>query len=371
MIVSMEKKNRVFVITNPMTPLNKSGEVTTSKLIRVICDSYKNVTLVGGNISLEKDVSGVRIESYNYEKSNSKISKIADMFNLQRKISLFLRKNVKPGDHVIFWLGDKMLLPYLTARRITDHLGYFVYGNLSTEGNNSFFMRISAKLVMYMANHADRIFVESKAVKDGWNGLLKRSVDELHLYSDIIKFNPIENRQSKVGMLCRLAGVKHVMESIQAFNEVHMEHPEWKLEMIGSGLQEEECRQLVKSLGAEEYIKLFGWVDHDTVESITSEWKFNMLSSDHEGLPNSMIEMMGKGVPIIATMVGGIPDLLRDGENGIVLEGTKVEDIKVGVLKAIKATNYEQLSTEAYKTVCNKYSLTGAKKQAMQLLTNW
>ncbi len=369
--MATEKKARAFVITNPMTPLNKSGEVTTSKFIRTIQNNYEKVTIVGGNVSLEQDITDVHIESYDYQKRGNKLKKLFGMIQLQRRMSLFIRRNVMNGDHVFFWLGDKMLLPFLTARKVTDHLGYFVYGNLATEGNSSLFMRISAKLVMRMANKADRVFVESRAVKDGWNGQIKKDVQELHLYTDMIEFNPIENRQNKIGMLCRLAGVKHVMESIRAFCELHEIHPDWKLEIIGSGIQEEECRKLVDDLGVDQFIKLYGWVDHDSVAKITDEWKFNMLASDHEGLPNSMIEMMGKGVPIIATLVGGIPDLLKDGENGFRLRGTTVEDIKEGLNKAITAENYEQMSMNAFETVNKKFSLDGARKEAAETLLNW
>ncbi len=369
--MSTLRKNRAFVITNPMTLLNKSGEVTTSKFIRTIQNNYEKVTIIGGNISLEEDITDVNIESYDYQKNGNKLKKLFGMLQLQRRVSSYLRKNVVHGDHVFFWLGDKMLLPFLTAKKVTNHLGYFVYGNLATEGNNSLFMRISAKLVMHMANKADRIFVESRAVKDGWNGQIKKNVYELHLYTDMIGFNSIENRQNKIGMLCRMAGVKHVLESIRAFCDLHEAYPEWKLEMIGSGIQEEECRKLVDDLGAGDFIKLYGWVDHDAVAKITDEWKFNMLASDHEGLPNSMIEMMGKGVPIIATPVGGIPDLLKDGENGFRLKGTTVEDIKEGLKKAITAENYEQMSKAAFETVREKFSLDGARREAAELLINW
>ena len=367
----MTKKERVFVITNAMTPLNKSGEVTTSKFIRTICDAYKQVVIVGGNITLEKDLNNVQIESYEYNKEGNKLQKFLGMLRLQRQMAQYLHSHVKNGDHVIFWLGDKMFWPFKAAKKITDHVGYFVYGNLATEGNDSLFMKLSAKLVMYMANNADRVFVESRAVKDGWGGQLNKDVYELHLYTDMIGFNPYENRKNKVGMLCRMAGVKHVIESINAFYELHNEYPDWSLELVGSGLQEDECRELIKKLEADQYIKVFGWMDKEKVKQITDEWKYNMLASDHEGLPNSMIEMMGKGIPIIATPVGGIPDLLKDHINGFVLSGTSVADIKEGLLRAITADNYEELTQNAFNTVKEKYSLSGAKKETTDVLLAW
>lgn len=367
----MTKKDRVFVITNAMTPLNKSGEVTTSKFVRTICGAYKQVIIVGGNVTLEEDLNNICIESYDYKKEGNKFQKLLGMFKLQRQMAAYIRNNVKKGNHVIFWLGDKMFLPFKAAKKVTDHVGYFVYGNLAAEGNNSLFMKLSAKLVMYMANNADRVFVESKAVKDGWNGQIKKDVYELHLYTDIIGFNPYENRKNKIGMLCRMAGVKHVIESIHAFHELHNLYPNWSLELVGSGLQENECKKLINELGADQYIKVYGWMNKESVIQITDEWKYNMLASDHEGLPNSMIEMMGKGIPIIATPVGGIPDLLTDNVNGFVLSGTTVSAIKDGLFRAIAADNYDELARNAFNTVNEKYSLTGAKREAAEVLLTW
>lgn len=364
-------KEKAYIVTNAMTPLNKSGEVTTSKFIRTIRSAYEQVTIIGGNVTLEHDLQDVYIESYEYKKDGSKLQKLQGMIGLQKQMSAFIRNNVKNGDHVIFWLGDKMILPFRAAQKVTDHVGYFVYGNLATEGNNNPFMKISANLVMYMANHADRVFVESRAVKEGWKGQLKQDVHELHLYTDMIGFNPIENRKNKIGMLCRMAGVKHVIEAIKAFYEIHEMYSGWSLELVGSGVQEEECRKLISDLGADRYITVFGWTEKERVKTITDEWKWNMLASDHEGLPNSMIEMMGKGIPIIATPVGGIPDLLVDGKNGVVLAGTSVSAIKDGLTKALKAENYTDMSTAAYNTVCKRYSLDGAVHEARETLTSW
>ena len=166
-------------------------------------------------------------------------------------------------------------------------------------------------------------------------------------------------------------GVKHVLESIRAFYELHSKYPDWKLELVGSGYLEEDCKNLIIKLGAKEYITVFGWLNKDRVISVTNEWKYNMLTSDHEGLPNSMIELMGKGVPMIATPVGGIPDLLKDNVNGFVLNGVTVATIKEGLERAITASNYEQLTRSAFDTVSERFSMEGAKIEAGELLSSW
>lgn len=360
----------LIVITNAMSPLNKSGEVTLSKFIRTVQNAYQDITVIGGNITLERDIQGIHVESYTYHKKGNKIKKVFGMLKLQISMCSFLRKRITCDDHIIFWLGDKMILPFMMVQKISRHVGYFIYGNLATEGKG-LFSKLSAKMVTYMANRANCVFVESKSVLAGWNGQIDGVIQELHLYTDIVDFNPITNRKNKVGMLCRMAGVKHVLEAIHAFVEVHDMYSDWELELVGSGVLDNECRELIKKLDAQEYIHFYGWVEKNQVPKITRKWKYGLLPSDHEGLPNSMIELMGIGVPFIATPVGGIPDILMDNINGFILDGATVAAVRKGLERAMSAQNYVQLSESAFASIKERFSLESARKEAEETLSNW
>jgi glycosyltransferase involved in cell wall biosynthesis len=49
------------------------------------------------------------------------------------------------------------------------------------------------------------------------------------------------------------------------------------------------------------------------------------MTSDHEGFPNALLEAMSQGRPVVATRVGGVPELVRDGEDGFLTSGDPVE----------------------------------------------
>lgn len=366
----MTKRN-AYIITNAMTPLNKSGEVTLSKFIRIIKDNYEIVTIIGGNVSIEKDLTNIKIESYDFNKAGNKLSKIKDMFSLQRKMSSYIKNNVEENDHVFFWIGDKMLIPFLASKKKTKHVAYFVYGNPALDKNQGLFSKVSTRLIEYMANHCDRLFVETKSVRKSWGKQLKKDADIIHLYVDNITFNPIENRENRIGMLSRIASSKHVLKIIEAFYEIHKVYANYKLDLIGSGVQEKECKELIKELKMEEYITVYGWQDANSINEISNKWKWNILVTDYEGLPNSLIEMMGKGIPTIATMVGGINDILINYKNGIALKGTTVKDIIEGIERALKINNYEECCENAYKMIDKEYSLKAAKQRAFNELSNW
>ena len=62
-------------------------------------------------------------------------------------------------------------------------------------------------------------------------------------------------------------------------------------------------------MNAEDYIDMLGWVEHEKILQTTRKWQYLLFPSDTEGMPNSVLEMMGQGIPVIAAPVGGINDI--------------------------------------------------------------
>ena len=155
-----------------------------------------------------------------------------------------------------------------------------------------------------------------------------------------------------------------------ADTRLHEKYPDWKLEIIGSGKQQQECEDLIKQLDAESYIDLLGWVEHSELQSLTKNWKYLLFPSDTEGLPNGLIEMMGYGIPAIASAVGGIVDMIQDGKNGFLLSECSTDAISAGIERAILApeTTYQEMAESAYQTILNEYTRSAAQKAAGKYL---
>ena len=354
------------VITNPMIAANRSAEVTLSKFLRVITPIYTDITVIGGNISLEGDLGHIQVCSMPIMRSSQKIRRAIDMFKLQFWMAKQVRKRALKDIPVYFWIGDKMILPFWAAKGRKADIRYFIYGNVLKEGHPSLFTKISAKLITYMANHVNSVCVESPEVIQEWQGgICNRNIRQIHLYTQIGDCTAVEERENTIGMLCRLTPGKHVVECIHAFAKVRKTYPEYSLEIIGSGRQEEECRNAIRSLNAENYITMHGWIDHDQVFVKTSKWKYLLFPSDTEGLPNSVLEMMGKGIPVIASAVGGIRDLVVDGQNGWLLDDNTVCGISESLLRAVRSLDYRIISANALQTVKEEYVIDAAIKRAM------
>jgi glycosyltransferase involved in cell wall biosynthesis len=356
------------VITNPMIAANKSAEVTLSKFLRVISVTYDDITVVGGNVTVEKDLQNIRIQSIPIQRSLQKIKRIWDVIGIQFKMAKRARPLFQKDVPVYFWVGDKMIVPYLYAKRRKADIRYFIYGNVLKEGSPNLFTKLSAKVIVFMANHANSVCVESPGVLHEWDGLVQnKKTRTIHLYTQIGEPTPLYEREKTIGMICRLTPGKHVTECIRAFAELHKQKPEYRLEIVGSGRQEEECRALIKALNAEDYIDMLGWVEHEKILQTTRKWQYLLFPSDTEGMPNSVLEMMGQGIPVIAAPVGGINDIIQDRINGWVMKDCSVPGIESALTNAIEGSkDYLEIAENARKTVIYEYCLEAAGKLALQ-----
>jgi glycosyltransferase involved in cell wall biosynthesis len=92
----------------------------------------------------------------------------------------------------------------------------------------------------------------------------------------------------------------------------------WHLHVAGSG-EIETHREKTVQLGIAERTTFLGWVDLDRVSRLMRAAHIFVLPSYQEGLPMAIIEAMASALPVVATPVGSIPDIIRDGDTGLLV----------------------------------------------------
>ena len=135
------------------------------------------------------------------------------------------------------------------------------------------------------------------------------------------EFN-IENIEPILCSVGRMAFSKGYKFLINALPQVIKEFPQMKLLIIGGGgvpseTTEEEIKRLVKTLGLTKNIKFLGW--RKDVGEILSICDLFVLPSLWEGFGLSIVEAMAAGKPVVATNVDAIPEVVSDGETGILV----------------------------------------------------
>ena len=122
------------------------------------------------------------------------------------------------------------------------------------------------------------------------------------------------NRIISVG---RLYPQKNQKMMIRAFAKVADEFPDWQLVIYGEGPLRAELEFLVSSFKLQNRVFLPGRTDR-VIEELRKS-KIFCMSSDYEGMSNSMIEAICVGLPIISTYVSGTEELIVDGKNGFLI----------------------------------------------------
>lgn len=196
---------------------------------------------------------------------------------------------------------------------------------------------------------ADRLFFISKEGLEYYKSTFKDYTDKLRLnYLGVKKQERLSpygiHKSLKLLSFSYLSPVKRVDRIIDTLSGIDDIEIEWT--HIGGGVLESELKEKAdKQLASKQNItyKLTGYMhNEDAVRYVGSnEFDFLLNVSYSEGLPVTMMEAMSLGIPVIATNVGGVNEIVCDGENGYLI----ARDFENGAL-AEKLREYYNMSAE-------------------------
>lgn len=119
---------------------------------------------------------------------------------------------------------------------------------------------------------------------------------------------------------------------LRAFAEVTSRHPDATATVAGEG-DTRPYRQLAEQLGIDRHVRFAGWVDWSELRNLHDRSRALVLPSFEEGLPMAIIEALATGLPVIATPVGAIPEVLRDGETALLVPPGDVAALAAAMLR--------------------------------------
>ena len=134
---------------------------------------------------------------------------------------------------------------------------------------------------------------------------------------------------------------------LRAFQLVVEQHPDCRLNLLGDGELREKTEALAKELGISEKVHFLG--SQSNVYPYLNEADVFLLPSRYEGMPMTIIEAMGTGLPVVAANVGGVPDMIEHGVSGM-LTTSEPESVAAAVKALLEDQSLrEKLGTNAKK----------------------
>lgn len=110
--------------------------------------------------------------------------------------------------------------------------------------------------------------------------------------------------------------------------------PAARFVIVGDGVLRPKVEQQAFALGIADRVLFTGW--RRDLPHIYADLDALALSSDNEGTPVSVIEAMAAGCPVVATRVGGVPDLITDGETGFLVPPSDAQALAAAILRVLR-----------------------------------
>jgi glycosyltransferase involved in cell wall biosynthesis len=232
---------------------------------------------------------------------------------------------------------------------------------------------LNRSILTFILNNSDNIIVVSNKISDDLLLAIKKSDFPYVPFISIIpmgvslerykppEFQLIEKRSASgpisllfIGRIAEKKGLIYLLDAVQ---DVVREHSNIQVIVCGDGPDRVYCEKKCKDLQIEKYVKFKGRISEQEKIDYLRQADILVIPSivtadgDTEGVPVVLLEGLAGGKSIIASRVGGIPDIIRDGYNGILISERDPGLISKSIIKLIKdPVLRSQLSQNAFRT---------------------
>jgi glycosyltransferase involved in cell wall biosynthesis len=285
-------------------------------------------------------------------------------------------------DSMFFHIGGTaLLLPVLACRLVGIPTNVFVLGSASRSYSethadgllSAVIVRLLVTLECVTCRLADRVLMLSDNMvspSDGRFSSADRVTANLN-YIDCERFErgpPAQQRPYDLVYIGRFEREKGIMKLAHALSHLVERRPDVRVRLIGDGSLREDVEHVLQEGNAIERVKLTGWVDHDEIPTYLSESRLLVLPSESEGVPKAILEAMACGTVPVATPVGGIPDIIADGDTGILLSGNDAETVAQALDRTLGRKDLDIIATRARMYIRDTHSYDSTAERFRKIL---
>ena len=149
----------------------------------------------------------------------------------------------------------------------------------------------------------------------------------------------------------RLDYAKNPLMLIEAFAIACKEASDLKLMMVGDGVLGDSIMEAIVRMKMQDAVVLLGVKTIGEVGRLMRCADMMVLSSAYEGMPRCIVEALGSGLPAVATKVGEIPRIIRNGENGVIVEKSEPRAFADGILSGLALCRSNGIAAKCLESV--------------------
>lgn len=178
--------------------------------------------------------------------------------------------------------------------------------------------------------------------------------------------NPGRRRELTIGTAGRLVAMKGVEFLIRAMALLRAEFPDLRLEIAGTGPEHRALQEETRRQGLEECVAFLGW--RDDLAELLSSWEVYIQSSVMEPFGLATVEAMAAGLPVVATEVGGLPEIVENGRTGWLVPARDAQALAARIRELLQDPEQRRAMGEAGReSARNHFSVESMTTQIVEV----
>ncbi len=226
------------------------------------------------------------------------------------------------------------------------------------------------KIQKFVVGQADLVITPSKYFQQLVGGWVKNPEKVQVIYNGINLLASSGQQVASKDKTILSAGRLVPWKGFDVLIEIMKELPDWRLVIVGDGPERANLQLLITNYQLQDQIQLAGAVSREELEKYLSKASVFVLNTSFESFSFQVVEAMNAGVPIVATKIGSIPELIEDGREGIIVQPNNKEQIIAAIKKIDSDPLFRESITENAKKKAGKFSIERTVNNLVELISH-
>ena len=231
-----------------------------------------------------------------------------------------------------------------------------------------------AYLYSYLFEKADIVI----ALSPYWKREIAFALPQINSEKIKVLYNPctiemfpdVYQKENNILFAGALIARKGYEDLIRAFAQVVGTHPDWNLVIAGDG-ELSKAETIARTMGIKDNVKFVGWIRDKEKDRIFKVASVFCLPSYAEGFPMAVLDAWAYGLPVVATPVGGLPDIAVDNKNVMLFPVGDIQALSTKLLTLIEDVDVRgKISCEGLKLADTVFNQSNIANQLGQLYSS-